>query len=413
MAAFLFEAKGPDGKVIRGEVEARNEAEARIKIRAQKYQPLKVVSKAAVRKAKAAKKPGGAAGSLLGGGKGVTSKELQVFTRQFSVLVAAGIPIVDSIDAMIGPGKSPAMNACLKSVVGEIERGKRLADALRGHEKVFDKMYINLVKAGEEGGVLDEVLQRLAAYIEKSVKLKGKIKGAMFYPVAVIIIAIIVIIGILVFVVPNFVKMFEDAGKELPALTQMVVDSSNFVLSKWYIVLGACVAIPFALKAYIDTPDGKINFDKLMIRVPLFGSLIQKGSIARFSRTLSTLLSAGVRIIDSLDIAASTAGNYVVEQNILDAKESISKGKSIAEPFRKSKYIPDMVTQMISVGEQTGALDTMLSKIADFYEDEVETAADALTSLIEPLLMVFLGGIIAVLVIAMYLPIFDLASSVG
>ncbi|MCB0357447.1 MAG: type II secretion system F family protein, partial [Bdellovibrionales bacterium] len=375
---------------------------------AQKYIPLRIVPKSAVNKAKNKSSSG-----LLGGSKGVNPKELQVFTRQFSVLVGAGIPIVDSIDAMIGPGKTPVMNATLKSVVNDIEKGKRLADALSVHSKVFDKMYVNLVKAGEEGGVLDEVLQRLAAYIEKSVKLKGKIKGAMFYPVAVIIIAILVIIGILVFVVPNFVKMFQDAGKELPALTQMVVDSSNFVLSRWYIVIGACVAIPYAFKMYISTAEGKINFDKIMINVPLFGSLIQKGAIARFSRTLSTLLSAGVRIIDSLDIAASTAGNYVVEQNILDAKESISKGKSIADPFKKSKYIPDMVTQMIAVGEQTGALDTMLSKIADFYEDEVETAADALTSLIEPLLMVFLGGIIAVLVIAMYLPIFDLASSVG
>ena len=407
MAVFLFEAKTPEGKIIRGEVEANNEAEARIKIRAQKYLPIKVIAKAALEKAKTKK-----AGNF-GTNKAVNPKELQVFTRQFAVLVGAGIPIVDSIDAMIGPGKTPAMNATLKAVVSDIEKGKRLAEALNGHGKVFDKMYVNLVKAGEEGGVLDEILQRLAAYIEKSVKLKNKVKGAMFYPVAVVIISIIVIIGILVFVVPNFVKMFNEAGRELPALTQIVVDSSNFVLAKWYFVVAAAFAIPYLFKMWVNTPGGKIQFDKIMIRSPLFGALIQKGAIARFSRTLSTLLTAGVQIIDSLDIAASTAGNYVIEQNILEAKDTISKGKTIAEPFRKSKYIPDMVTQMIAVGEQTGALDTMLSKIADFYEDEVETAADALTSLIEPLLMVFLGGIIAVLVVAMYLPIFDLASSVG
>jgi type IV pilus assembly protein PilC len=406
MAAFLFEAKTVDGKVIRGEVEASTEAEARVKIRAQKYQPIRVVSKDDIEKSKVGK------GNFFGSGK-VTAKELQVFTRQFSVLVGAGIPIVDSIDAMIGPGKTPAMNATLKKVVADIQKGKRLGEALKVHEKVFDRMYVNLVKAGEEGGVLDEVLQRLAAYIEKSVKLQGKIKGAMFYPVAVIIISIFVIIGILTFVVPNFVKMFEDAGKELPMLTQIVVDSSNFLMAKWYIVLAGFIGIPWGLKTYISTPAGKIQFDKIVINTPLFGSLVQKGAIARFSRTLSTLLQAGVRIIDSLDIAASTAGNYVIEQNILAAKESISKGKSIIEPLKKSKYIPDMVTQMIGVGEQTGALDTMLGKIADFYEDEVETAAGALTSLIEPLLMVFLGGIIAVLVVAMYLPIFDLASAVG
>lgn len=408
MASFLFEAKTMDGRVIRGEVQASSEAEARVKIRAQKCQPIRIISKDQIEKAKAANASG-----FLGAKGTVTAKELQVFTRQFSVLVSAGIPIVDSIDAMIGPGKSPAMNATLKKVVEDIQKGKRLADALAVHEKIFDKMYVNLVKAGEEGGVLDEVLQRLAAYIEKSVKLQGKIKGAMFYPVAVIIISILVIVGILTFVVPNFVKMFKDAGKELPMLTQMVVDASNFVIHQWYFVLAILIGVPWALKVYISTPEGKIQLDKILIELPLFGSLVQKGSIARFSRTLATLLAAGVRIIDSLEIAASTAGNYVIEKNLLTAKESISRGKSIIEPLKKSKHIPHMVTQMIGVGEQTGALDTMLSKIADFYEDEVESAAGALTSLIEPLLMVFLGGIIAVLVVAMYLPIFDLASAVG
>ncbi len=397
-----------DGRVIRGEVQASSEAEARVKIRAQKCQPIRIISKDQIEKAKAANASG-----FLGAKGTVTAKELQVFTRQFSVLVSAGIPIVDSIDAMIGPGKSPAMNATLKKVVEDIQKGKRLADALAVHEKIFDKMYVNLVKAGEEGGVLDEVLQRLATYIEKSVKLQGKIKGAMFYPVAVIIISILVIVGILTFVVPNFVKMFKDAGKELPMLTQMVVDASNFVIHQWYFVLAILIGVPWALKVYISTPEGKIQLDKILIELPLFGSLVQKGSIARFSRTLATLLAAGVRIIDSLEIAASTAGNYVIEKNLLTAKESISRGKSIIEPLKKSKHIPHMVTQMIGVGEQTGALDTMLSKIADFYEDEVESAAGALTSLIEPLLMVFLGGIIAVLVVAMYLPIFDLASAVG
>lgn len=408
MASFLFEAKTMDGRVIRGEVQASSEAEARVKIRAQKCQPIRIISKDQIEKAKAANASG-----FLGAKGTVTAKELQVFTRQFSVLVSAGIPIVDSIDAMIGPGKSPAMNATLKKVVEDIQKGKRLADALAVHEKIFDKMYVNLVKAGEEGGVLDEVLQRLATYIEKSVKLQGKIKGAMFYPVAVIIISILVIVGILTFVVPNFVKMFKDAGKELPMLTQMVVDASNFVIHQWYFVLAILIGVPWALKVYISTPEGKIQLDKILIELPLFGSLVQKGSIARFSRTLATLLAAGVRIIDSLEIAASTAGNYVIEKNLLTAKESISRGKSIIEPLKKSKHIPHMVTQMIGVGEQTGALDTMLSKIADFYEDEVESAAGALTSLIEPLLMVFLGGIIAVLVVAMYLPIFDLASAVG
>ena len=212
---------------------------------------------------------------------------------------------------------------------------------------------------------------------------------------------------------PSFVEMFENAGQELPWLTQVVVDSSDFVMKKWYIVFGGAVGGPMAFNYWRNTPDGKIQFDKIIIRSPMFGSLVQKGAIARFSRTLSTLLKAGVRIMDSLDIASSTAGNYVIEQSLLAAKESISKGKSMIEPLKKSEFIPDMVTQMIGVGEQTGALDTMLGKIADFYEDEVETAADALTSVIEPLLMVFLGGIIAILVVALYLPIFGMANSVS
>mgnify|MGYP002623847243 CR=1 FL=1 len=403
MVTFLFEAKSIEGKIIRGEVEATSEVEARVKIRSQQMLPLRLVPKKQLEEQSAG----------WFGGDRVAPKELQIFTRQFAVLVGAGVPIVDSLEAMVGGGRSPAMNKTLKKVVGDIEKGKRLGDALKLHDQVLDNMYVNLIRSGEEGGVLEEVLQRLATYIEKAVKLRGKVTGALFYPVAVIVIAILVIIGILVFVVPSFVKMFQDAGKELPFLTQMVINASEFIMSSWYIVGAVLIGLPILIKAYIGTPEGRKVFDSILIEVPLFGSLVQKSAIARFSRTLSTLLNAGVRIIDSLDIAASTAGNYVIEQSLLAAKESISKGRTITEPFKKSKYIPDMVTQMIGVGEQTGALDTMLGKVADFYEDEVESTADALTSLIEPLLMVFLGGIIAVLVIAMYLPIFDLASNAG
>ena len=410
MAVYLFQAKAPNGKFVKGEVNASNEAEARVKIRAQQLMPLKLVPKsggAAIQSKKTTTQKVGLFADK------VKPKELQVFTRQFAVLVGAGVPIVQSIEAMIGPGRSPMLNATLKNILQEVERGKRLFEAMKNHPAAFDRMYVNLVQAGEEGGVLDEVLNRLAIYIEKSVKLKGKIVGALWYPAAIIVVAFIVIAAILVFVIPSFKDLFAESGKELPWLTQFVITLSEGFQEYWYLILGFCFMVPISIKAYYNTPEGRKNIDSLLIEVPVFGPLIQKGAVARFSRTLSTLLAAGVRIIDSLEISASTAGNYVIEHALLKAKDSISRGRTITEPIQNEKFIPDMVGQMIGVGEQTGNLDQMLGKIADFYEDEVENAAETMTSLIEPLLMVVLGGIIAVLVIAMYLPIFGLADAVG
>lgn len=407
MALYVFQAKTPTGKYVKGEVEANSEAEARVRIRSQKLIPIKVIPKGQANAGaqKAAKKPK-AAGS-------VNAKELQVFTRQFAVLIAAGVPVVQSLEAMIGGGRSPALNFALENIVQEVGKGKRLADCLGAHPKVFDNMYVNLIRAGEEGGVLDTILNRLATYIEKSVKLRGKIKGAMYYPAAIIVVAILVISAILIWVIPNFVSMFEQSGQELPALTQMVIDLSEFFISYWWAVFGGLIGLGVGLKSYYGTSDGRKTLDGLFLQIPLLGDLIKKGAIARFSRTLSTMLTSGVRIVDALDIASSTTGNYVLEQVLLSSKDAISKGRTLSEPMSRSNHIPEMVTQMIAVGEQTGNLDSMLEKVADFYEDEVETAADALTSMIEPLMMVFLGGIIAVLVVAMYLPVFSMASAVS
>lgn len=408
MAAFMFQAKTLDGKLIKGEVEAGNENEARIKIRAKQLVPMQVVPKN-----NAAKKvlpPKGGGGFFA---PRIKAKELQVFTRQFAVLVGAGVPIVQSLESMSTGGRSPLLMRTLRQITSEVEKGKRLGEALKMHPNIFDRMYVNLVQAGEEGGVLDEVLNRLAVYIEKSVKLRGKITKALWYPSIIIVVALGVVTGILVFVIPSFVSMFEQTGKALPKLTQMVINLSHWVIRYWYLLLGALVGVPIGLRSYYNTPDGRKTLDSYMIDIPVFGDLIQKSAIARFSRTLSTLLAAGVRIIDSLEIAAATAGNYVIEISLLRAKESISQGKTVSEQLKKSKYIPEMVSSMISVGEQTGAIDGMLSKIADFYEDEVESTADAMTSLIEPMLMVVLGGIIAVLVVAMYMPIFEMAGGVG
>jgi len=404
MAVYNFQAKATDGKFVKGEVDAANEAEARVKIRAQKMIPIKVTA----RGTEEVKKRG-----LKLFGEKVSPKDLQVFTRQFAVLIGAGVPVVQSLEALIQGARSPAMGRALEKIVDDVEKGKQLAQAMATQPHVFDRMYVNLITAGEEGGVLDGVLNRLAEYIEKSVKLKGKIMGALWYPGAIVVVATAVIIGILVFVIPQFQDMFKGLGQDLPALTQWVIDASEFVKGAWYVVMAIMIGGPIGFNMYYSSSSGKKVCDAIFLDVPIFGDLILKGSVARFTRTLSTLLQAGVRIMDSLEIAANTAGNWVIENAILKAKDSVSKGKTLAEPLKAEKHMPNMVVQMISVGEQTGNLDTMLGKIADFYEDEVEQAAETLTSMIEPLLMVFLGGIIAILVVAMYLPIFNLASVVA
>lgn len=402
MPTYEFQAKSDDGRVVKGELDAANEFEARVRLRAQRLTPLRIAGK----KSSGPKKAFQFSGS-------VSLKDLQVFTRQFAVLVGAGVPIVQSLDAMSRGARSPAMTAVLKGVCAEVERGRRLAEALGTKPSVFDRLYINLVRAGEEGGVLEAVLKRLAEYIETSVRLRGKVKGAMFYPVAIVVVAIIVVSFIMVFVVPKMAQMFKQSGQELPALTTFVVNASDFIMAYWYLLLAGCIGVPMLLKMYYDTEDGRKVLDSILIEIPVFGDLIKKAAIARFSRTLSTLLSSGVRIIDALEISAATTGNWMIEKALIETKEQVSKGKTLAEPLGKVPYFPNMVTQMISIGEQTGNIDQMLSKIADFYEDEVENATDAMTGLMEPILMVVLGGIIAVIVVAMYLPIFNMANTVG
>lgn len=404
MPIFIFQAKGVNGKFVKGEVDANDETEARVKIRAQKMIPIKVM-------------PRGAKNTTFKGinlfRDKVKPKDLQVFTRQFSVLIKAGVPVVQSLETLTQGARSPSMGGTLKKVVEDVERGKLLAQAMSKQPHVFNRMYINLITAGEEGGVLDSVLDQLSDYIEKSVKMRGKIMGALWYPAAIIVVAFAVIIGILVFVVPQFVDMFESMGQELPMITQLVIQSSKLVQKNWYIVVGLLVSIPIGIRAYYNTSGGRQAIDSSILSIPIFGDLILKGAIARFTRTLSTLLQSGVRIMDALEIAANTSENWVIENAIMKARNSVSKGRALAEPLTQEKHIPNMVVQMISVGEQTGNLDAMLDKIADFYEDEVEQAAEALTSMIEPILMVFLGGIIAILVVSMYLPIFNMANLVS
>ncbi len=406
MAVFNFQAKALGGKVIKGEIDASSDIEARVKLRTQQLIPIKIFLKGEKRSKTTELK-------FLQRAPKVKSKELQIFTRQFSTLINSGIPVVQSLEILATSVASPDLMKALKKIQIEVEAGKRLADSMEAHPTIFDRLYINLVRAGEEGGVLDTILNRLAVYIEKSVKIRNKISGAMWYPAAILSVASIVILAILMFVIPKFESLFAGSGQQLPWLTQQVVTASRFLVSYWYIVFGAIFASVGFLSNYLKTEAGTKRADAIIIGIPVFGDLVQKGSIARFSRTLSTMLACGVGIIDALDVAAKVCGNHVIEMTLLSSKQSISEGKSIITPLSKNKYIPDMVVQMIGVGEQTGAMDVMLGKIADFYEEEVDYAVTALTSVLEPLMMVFLGGIIAVLVIAMYLPIFSLASTMG
>ncbi len=401
MGRYMFQAKNAAGKIQIGQVEATDEVEVRNKLKAQNLIALKILPAPG---AQAMKNPLG----MLGGGR-VSAKDLQIFTRQFSTLINAGIPVVDSLKLLSEGKRDPTLKEAAQKVRTAIESGKRLGDAMATMPNVFDRFYVNMVRAGEEAGILDGILMRLASYMEKSEKLRKQVKGALFLPGAIIVVAAIVISGILIFVIPRFQELYQGAGRELPFLTRIVVSLSQMFIHRWYLVLGGIVGIPWALLSWMKTTEGKEITDRIFLKVPLFGELIQKSAVAKLSRTLSTLLSSGVSVMDALDIAARTAGNVVIEGALVRSKDSVMTGRPLAAPLQKEPAIPDMVAQMIAIGESSGTLDTMLGKIADFYEDDVENAVKALTSMIEPLLMIFLGGTIAVLVLAMYLPIFEMA----
>jgi type IV pilus assembly protein PilC len=343
----------------------------------------------------------------------VTTKDLVVFTRQFATMIDAGLPLVQCLDILSQQQENKAFQKMLVAVKESVESGSTFADALRKHPKAFDELYVNLVAAGEVGGILDTILNRLAAYIEKAQKLKKQVKSAMTYPTTIVGIALVVISVILVFVIPAFEAMFKDFGGSLPMPTQVVVAISNFIQDYILVILGAGFGFVFLFKKIYATKPGRAKIDDWSLHLPVFGTLIRKVAVAKFTRTLGTMISSGVPILDGLEIVAKTAGNKTVEKAIYHVKQSISEGKTIAEPLTKSGVFPPMVCQMIAVGEQAGALDTMLNKIADFYDDEVDEAVTNLTAMMEPLLMLFLGVTVGGLVIAMYLPIFKLAGAAG
>jgi len=397
---WKWSGKTKQGEERSGEIEAQDAASVEARLRQMGIEPVKVK-----------KKPREFQLKFPGMG-GVTEKDILVFTRQFSVMIDAGLPLVQALDIIGTQADNPEFRKVLMAVKGKVEAGSTFADALGEHPKVFDTLFVQLVRAGEVGGILDTILQRLGAYIEKNSKLKRRVKGAMVYPAVVLLVAVGVVVGLIGFVVPTFEKMFKDMGGTLPAPTQFLVDISHGFRSTWWIWVGAPVAAVVIFKWATKPGRGQDAWHAFILKLPIFGPLIRKVAVARFTRTLGTMISSGVPILDALEIVARTAGNRTIEKAIVFVRAKISEGKNIAGPLGDTKVFPPMVVQMIGVGEATGAMDQMLSKIADFYDDEVDVAVGSLTSLIEPIMMVVLGGIVGFFMIAMYLPIFNMASTV-
>jgi type IV pilus assembly protein PilC len=404
MAEFVWEARGRAGEVKRGTMEAENETAVQNRLRSQQLNPTKVKKKGFDFKISI----------KLQVGSGVDTKDLVKFTRQFATMIDAGLPLVQCLEILSNQEPNKIFQAALRDIKSTVEQGATFSDALRRHPKIFDDLFVNLVQAGEVGGILDTILNRLAVYIEKRVKLARQVKGAMSYPVAVICILIVVMIVLMTFVIPAFENMFAEFGAKdaLPALTKFVISLSKGFLTYLPITIAASIgAVVGAFYGY-KNPRVKRAFHGLLLKLPIMGPVLQKVAVARFTRTLGTLLASGVPILDALDIVAKTSGNMVIEEGLLYARARISEGKNMADPLGELKVFPGMVVQMVAVGEQTGALDTMLNKIADFYEEEVDVAVSSLTSLIEPLLMVVDGAVVGVVLVSMYLPIFELAGKI-
>jgi type IV pilus assembly protein PilC len=400
MAEWVWEARARSGELRKGSMEADDEEGVNTRLRSQQLTPTKV------------KKKGKA--FSFGFGSGVSGKDLVTFTRLFATMIDAGLPIVQCLEILQGQTENPTFAGVLKDVKSSVEQGSTFSDALRRHPKVFDPLYTNLIQAGEVGGILDTIMNRLAVYNEKNMKLKRQVKGAMIYPSSVVVIFTGVLCVLLGFVIPSFKKIFTDLGSpdDLPVLTQYVITVSEAFTHNFFLVVGVGTVAIYALVRVYRTPKGKKYFHRILLRIPIMGPVMRKIAVARFTRTCGTLLSSGVPILDALEIVAKTAGNVVVEDAIMYARLKISEGKNMAGPLMETDVFPPMVVQMVGVGEQTGALDAMLSKIADFYEDEVDVAVAGLTSLIEPVMMVVIGGTVGVVLIAMYLPIFAMAGKI-
>jgi len=397
MPTFAYTARTAGGELRSATMEAASKDEVVAQLRRQRLTLVKLEDDS--------KKKGKKLGRIK-------TRDIVIFTRQFSTMINSGLPLVQALDILSKQSENKALAAVTRDVVFDVESGNTLADALRKHPKAFTELYVNMVAAGEAGGILDVILMRLATFMEKNDALVRKVKGAMIYPSVILSVAGIAVATLLIFVIPVFQNMFASVGLALPLPTRVVIGMSNILRGFWWLIGGAIAAGAVFGKKYYATPAGKLRIDRIMLNVPILGDVLRKSAVSRFTRTLGTLVSSGVSILDGLEITAKTAGNRVIQDAILASRASIAGGDTIAAPLSKSGVFPPMVVSMISVGEQTGGLDEMLSKIADFYDEEVDAAVSGLLSALEPLMIVFLGIVVGGMVVAMYLPIFDMMNAV-
>jgi len=399
MPVWSYSARTVSGEIKRAEHDAASRDEVIAHLRSQRLIPMSVREKP-----KRITIPG------FGGPK-VKTRDIVILTRQFATMINAGLPLVQAIDILAKQSDNKTLQSTLQDVLHDVESGNTLADAMRDHTKVFSPLYVNMVAAGEVGGILDTILVRLAVFLEKAEALSRKVKGAMIYPAVISVVALTAIVVLLLFVIPTFQQMFASFDQALPLPTRIVIVASDTLQSYWWAMGGAIAAFAFLFKRWIATSSGRLIFDRILLRLPIFGNLARKSAVARFTRTLGTLLSSGVTILDGLEITARTAGNRVIHDAIMASRNSIAGGESISEPLRVSGVFPPMVTQMINVGEETGDLDGMLTKIAEFYDDEVDTAVESLLKAMEPLMIVVLGTVVGGMIVAMYLPIFGIINT--
>ncbi|HTG54513.1 MAG TPA: type II secretion system F family protein [Gemmatimonadaceae bacterium] len=395
MPTFAYTARTLSGELKNATMDATSRDDVVAQLRKQKLIVVKVDEEQKKKK----------------GGR-IKTKDIVIFTRQFSTMINSGLPLVQALDILSKQSENPALQEVTRQVVYDVESGHTVADALRRHPKAFSDLYVNMVAAGEAGGILDTILMRLAGFLEKNDALIGKVKSAMIYPIVIMSVALIAIVVLLIFVIPVFENMFASVNLSLPLPTRVVIELSRIVKGYWWAFLVGGWALQYSLKRYYKTPQGQLRIDKLLLNMPVLGDMLRKSAVSRFTRTLGTLISSGVSILDGLEITAKTAGNRVIHDAIMDSRASIAGGDTISAPLQKSNVFPPMVISMIAVGEQTGGLDEMLTKIADFYDTEVDTAVGGLLSLMEPVMIVFLGVIVGGMVVAMYLPIFDMINAV-
>ncbi len=396
MASFTYTARDAKGALKNATVDAPSREDAISQLKKQRLNVIKIDESAKK------KRPGS-----------VGMRDIVIFTRQFSTMINAGLPLVQAMSILAEQSENASLREITKQVVFDVESGNTVADALRKHPGAFSELYVNMVAAGEAGGILDTILMRLAVFMEKNDALLRKVKGAMIYPGVIVTVAISAITVLLVFVIPTFQRMFAEVGIALPLPTRIVIGLSQALQSYWYVMIGGVAAGIWAVRRYYATSAGRLTIDKLLLKTPVLGDVLRKTAVSRFTRTLGTLIGSGVSILDGLEITAKTSGNRVIQDAIMDSRASIAGGETISAPLKKSQVFPAMVTSMIHVGEQTGGLDEMLSKIADFYDEEVDAAVSGLLALMEPVMIVFLGVVVGGMVVAMYLPIFDMVNAAG